>query len=191
MKKHKPYIPNVPTNRTYHFIKGMNGEWESNSDSGLEFTADGAYSDFVRTEIDGKTLDKSSYDVKSGSTIITLKPDYLKTLDAGKHTISAVYTDGSATTNFTVVQHEDIADDEEAEDDDDDIIPDDDAFDEDDDASDDDNASDDDDASDDDSDPIGSTSDENPKTGSSLSGVFAVSLLAITAAGVAIKRKRK
>ena len=40
--------------------------------------------------------------VKEGSTIVTLKADYLNTLTAGSHTLEIVWTDGSASTTFTV-----------------------------------------------------------------------------------------
>ena len=37
-----------------------------------------------------------------GSTILTLKKEYLSTLSAGVHNITFVYPDGSATTTLTV-----------------------------------------------------------------------------------------
>ena len=39
---------------------------------------------------------------KEGSTIVTLKADYVATLSAGEHTIGIVSTSGTATTTFTV-----------------------------------------------------------------------------------------
>ena len=39
---------------------------------------------------------------KEGSTIITLKSDYLNTLSVGKHTISINSTTGSASTEFII-----------------------------------------------------------------------------------------
>ena len=41
----------------------------------------------------------------AGSTVITLKNEYLNTLAAGKHTIAIIYTDGDCSTGFTVHQH--------------------------------------------------------------------------------------
>lgn len=66
----------------------MNDEWKSVPDSGLEFTVDGAFKDLLKVEVDGKILDKLNYDAKSGSTIITLKPEYLKPPDAEKHKLT-------------------------------------------------------------------------------------------------------
>ena len=53
-------------------------------------------------ELDGKTLDEKYYTVKEGSTIVTLKADYVATLSVGEHTIGIVSTNGAATTTFTV-----------------------------------------------------------------------------------------
>ena len=40
--------------------------------------------------------------MEKGSTIITLKSDYVASLPAGDHTIGIVSTSGTATTEFTV-----------------------------------------------------------------------------------------
>ena len=53
-------------------------------------------------ELDGKTLDEKNYTVKEGSTVVTLKADYVATLSVGEHTIGIVSTNGTATTTFTV-----------------------------------------------------------------------------------------
>ena len=53
-------------------------------------------------ELDGKTLDEKNYTVKEGSTVVTLKADYVATLSAGEHTIGIVSTGGTAATTFTV-----------------------------------------------------------------------------------------
>lgn len=47
---------------------------------------------------------KREYTAKSGSTVITLKTDYLKTLSVGAHNLTVVYTDGECSTNFEVKQ---------------------------------------------------------------------------------------
>ena len=68
----------------------------------LTFRSNAAYSDFLRVQFDGKTLDEKYYTVKEGSTVITLKADYVATLSAGEHTIGIVSTNGTATTTFIV-----------------------------------------------------------------------------------------
>ena len=49
-------------------------------------------------------MGRENYTVSSGSTVITLKPDYLNTLTAGEHTIAALYTDGRAAGAFTIAE---------------------------------------------------------------------------------------
>ena len=68
----------------------------------LTFKSNAAFSDFIRVELDGKTLDAKNYTVKEGSTVVTLKADYVATLSAGEHTIGIVSESGTATTTFTV-----------------------------------------------------------------------------------------
>lgn len=68
----------------------------------LTFRSSAAFSDFIRVAVDGTTLDPANYTVKEGSTIVTLKADYVATLSTGKHTISIVSESGIATTVFTV-----------------------------------------------------------------------------------------
>ncbi len=68
----------------------------------LSFTSNAAFSDFIRVELDGKTLDEKNYTVKEGSTVVTLKADYVAALSAGEHTIGIVSESGTATATFTV-----------------------------------------------------------------------------------------
>ncbi|MDY5990704.1 MAG: LPXTG cell wall anchor domain-containing protein, partial [Oscillospiraceae bacterium] len=49
-----------------------------------------------------KTLDAKNYTVKEGSTVVTLKADYVATLSSGEHTIGIVSESGTASTTFTV-----------------------------------------------------------------------------------------
>lgn len=90
----------------YPIINGENGSY--NADSGdYVVRIDCDYTKFVDLYIDGKLIDKDNYTVKSGSTIITLKADYIKTLSVGKHTIRANFTDGYAETNVTINESND------------------------------------------------------------------------------------
>jgi hypothetical protein len=78
----------------YKFTKGMNGEWEEESNSILYFETDGAYSIFKNLYIDGVKVDEDLYTAKIGSTKLTLSPELLKTLSLGQHTIMADYQNG-------------------------------------------------------------------------------------------------
>ncbi len=64
--------------------------------------ADGEFSKFTGVKVDGELVDSSNYTATEGSTIIEFKADYLETLEAGEHTVSVVFTDGIAITNFEI-----------------------------------------------------------------------------------------
>ena len=83
-------------------IAGANGSWQNGSKDGLSFTSDAEYADFLKVQVDGKDVAASNYAVKEGSTIVTLTAAYLDTLSAGKHTLSIVSANGTATTEFTI-----------------------------------------------------------------------------------------
>ena len=83
-------------------IKGKGQSIVAGENKELSFTSNAEFSDFLRVELDGKTLDEKYYTVKEGSTIVTLKADYVATLSVGEHTIGIVSTNGTATTTFTV-----------------------------------------------------------------------------------------
>ena len=86
----------------YKVIEGTNSSWVQNSDETLTFRIDGDLSKFVGIKVDDEWVDKENYTIASGSTVVTLKNEYLKTLSAGKHKITFVYTDGEVSTNFEV-----------------------------------------------------------------------------------------
>ena len=83
-------------------IKGAGQSITQGESKALSFTSNAAFSDFIRVELDGKTLDEKNYTVKEGSTVVTLKADYVATLSVGEHTIGIVSESGTATTTFTV-----------------------------------------------------------------------------------------
>lgn len=88
----------------YRIIKGSGSTWTKGSAAGLTIVANGACSKFTGIEIDGNAVSSGNYTVSSGSTVITLKPDYLNKLTAGEHTITVLYTDGGATGTFTIAE---------------------------------------------------------------------------------------
>ena len=70
----------------------------------------GEFSKFTCVKVDGSIIDASNYTAREGSTIITLKAEYLDTLAEGSHSFELVWTDGSAYTTFTVAKNEDSDD---------------------------------------------------------------------------------
>ncbi len=92
-----------PTPAQYKIIEGANSSWTQNTDGSLVIKGDGDISKFQNVKVDGVIIDAKNYTVTEGSTIITVKADYLNTLSADSHTFEIVWTDGSASTSFTVV----------------------------------------------------------------------------------------
>ena len=90
---------------SYKILDGANSSWTENTDGSLTIRGNGEMEKFQNVKVDGKIIDKKNYTVTKGSTIITLKADYLKTLATGDHTFEIVWTDGSATTKFAVAKN--------------------------------------------------------------------------------------
>ena len=86
----------------YKIIEGANGTWTQNSNETLVFRVNGDFSKFTGVKVDGTLIDAKNYTAKSGSTIVTLSTDYLKTLSVGTHKLTVVYTDGECSANFEV-----------------------------------------------------------------------------------------
>ena len=87
---------------SYSIIEGANGVWIQNSDETLTFRANGDFSKFTGVKVDGTLIDVKNYTAVSGSTVITLKADYLQTLSVGKHTMTIVYNDGECNTELEI-----------------------------------------------------------------------------------------
>ena len=88
------------------FVSGANQEWTKGSKDGSTFKIDTDIKEFKKVLVDGKELKDTDYDIKSGSTILTLKPSFLDTLSAGKHKIRFEFNTGSVEAYFTVKDKE-------------------------------------------------------------------------------------
>lgn len=86
----------------YKIIEGANGAWTQNSDGTLVFRANGDFGKFTGVKVDDTLIDAKNYTAVSGSTVITLKADYLKTLSVSTHKLTVVYTDGECSTDFEI-----------------------------------------------------------------------------------------
>ena len=107
--KDPSFIPEQPKpnpSKKYEMLDGANSTWTSNKDGNLVIRGNGEIAKFKNVKVDGAIVDVSNYTVTEGSTIITFKADYLKTLSIGSHTVEIVWIDGSASTSFTVEQNQ-------------------------------------------------------------------------------------
>lgn len=90
------------TKTSYKIIEGSESSYVLQSGNSLTIRVDAEFSKFAGIKVDGVQIGKDNYDVKSGSTIVTLKSSYLNTLTAGTHNLEMLWTDGSASTTFTI-----------------------------------------------------------------------------------------
>ena len=97
----------APVQVTYDILDGAGSSWTQNTHGSLAIRGSGEISKFREVKVDGVTVDPVNYTVTEGSTIITFKPEYLKSLSAGNHSFELVWTDGTAATNFTVAENAD------------------------------------------------------------------------------------
>ena len=102
-----PLAAVAPVQVTYNILDGAGSSWTQNTDGSLVIRGSGEISKFREVKVDGVTVDPVNYTVTEGSTIITFKPEYLKSLSAGNHSFELVWTDGTAATNFTVAENTD------------------------------------------------------------------------------------
>ena len=94
----------------YDVIDGNGSTWANTDNEGLTFTVNGHHEKFAGFLINGATVDAKYYEIQAGSTVITLKAEYLRTLSAGKYTVTVRYTDGSTDgeDSFTVTENNSV-----------------------------------------------------------------------------------
>lgn len=98
------YVKEESDAKEYKFIEGANQTYTIGESKNATFRIDADYSLFTnKVYVDNKLVDSTNYDSKSGSTVITLKDEYLKTLSVGEHILKIAFSDnGEAITKFTV-----------------------------------------------------------------------------------------
>ena len=75
-------------------IAGGNGSmWVEGSDTSVKLTCDGDFYSFTDLKIDGSVVAKKNYTASAGSVVVELKPEYLNTLEEGRH--NAVFVFGN------------------------------------------------------------------------------------------------
>ena len=94
----------------YRILDGADSTWTQSTDGTIAIRGNGDFEKFQSVKVDGVVVDAKNYTVAKGSTIITFKEDYLKTLSTGSHTFELVWTDGSAATKFTIAAKPDNGD---------------------------------------------------------------------------------
>lgn len=98
------YVNNGNTSKEYEFLEGENQKYTLNKDSNMTFRIDANYSLFDKVYIDNELVDISNYKVTEGSTIITFNNEFVSKLNVGKHTLKVMFSNGEASTEFSVVK---------------------------------------------------------------------------------------
>ena len=96
----------IPKELIYKFLEGENQKYIINQSDNARFRIDADYSLFQnggKLYIDDILVDTNNYTSESGSTIITLKKDYVSKLGVGEHKLKVVFNDGGvAESKFTI-----------------------------------------------------------------------------------------
>ena len=91
----------------YEVTEGANQKYTitKNNEAKFKINADFRLFDDGKVYVDNELVDPNNYTAESGSTIITLKKEYVDKLSIGKHTLKVVFSDGGqATTIFNVAK---------------------------------------------------------------------------------------
>ncbi len=102
------YVKKETEAKEYKVIEGANQTYIIGESENAIFKIDANYSLFTnKVYVDSNLVDFTNYDSKSGSTVITLKDGYLKTLSVGEHTLKVAFSDnGESITKFTIKEQQ-------------------------------------------------------------------------------------
>ncbi len=87
----------------YKITSGAGGTWTKGSGGTYSIVGSGPLSEFAGIKVDGTTVGASNYSATTSPTIITLSNAYLESLGVGTHSVTVVWTGGTATANFNIV----------------------------------------------------------------------------------------
>ena len=91
----------------YEVTEGANQNYTitKNNEAKFKINADFRLFDDGKVYVDNELVDPKNYTAESGSTIITLKKEFVDTLSVGEHTLKVVFNDGGeAITTFNVAR---------------------------------------------------------------------------------------
>lgn len=102
------YVKEEVNPEEHKFLEGENQTYTKDESKNATFRIDADYSLFTnKVYVDDNLLDIESYESKEGSTIITLKDSYLKTLLIGEHTLKVVFSDGITSKTKFIIKEKD------------------------------------------------------------------------------------
>lgn len=89
-------------NTKYEPLPGGERDWNGNKDTGITIKVPEKVGRIIKVTVDGKELSGDDYTVTGNPPTVTLKPEFLKTLGDGTHTILIQGENGYVETTFTV-----------------------------------------------------------------------------------------
>lgn len=95
-----PMDVTLQVQKQYAVLEG--GNQTAAKDKNLVFRIDAAEETFLNLLVDGTEVPKEYYTLSKGSTVVSLKTEFLSTLSEGTHTITFVFSDGISETTFTI-----------------------------------------------------------------------------------------
>ena len=103
------HVEDPATGDLYYVFEGEGSSWTMGSSDPLRVVFKRSENDeetfarFSGIRVDDRVVDIDLYDAEPGSVVVSVIPEYLQTLSVGEHTLTAVFTDGTASAKFTVV----------------------------------------------------------------------------------------
>ena len=108
IRKPEMYVTNKEV--TYANTQGDGATYTAGSGEPLEFVFkrnvndEATFTHFSGVSVDTIGLTPDQYLAEAGSVVVTLKPEYMATLDAGEHTLTALFDDGNdVSVKFTIL----------------------------------------------------------------------------------------
>ena len=97
---------NLDKKEGYKVLEGANQTASLNKDLVFKFNIEYLkFAESGKVYIDGNLVDSKNYVAEEGSTILTIKSDYLQTLSATEHTLKVIVNDGEVETKFTIINN--------------------------------------------------------------------------------------
>ncbi len=90
---------------TYKVIEGAGQKYIIGESNEAKLKISAEYSAFARggsVYVDNELVDPSKYTSEEGSTVISLKKEFVDSLAVGEHTLKVLFTNGEANTTFTI-----------------------------------------------------------------------------------------
>ncbi len=92
----------TPQDEAYSILEGADQAITADGSTVLTVKASGELDSLTGVKVDNELISEDKYDLASGSTIVTLKADYIASLDPGVHILTLVYNKGVVSTSFTI-----------------------------------------------------------------------------------------